>query len=207
MYMQADLKNIISIAEKYKDIYSIEDFKLLHSKQRTLRIAKQYKGTRFYKEFQNEYTHAFRNGYIQELRKIVMKMTLKYRKAYIRARKKSILKCATKYQGKNFGKDYSNEYKFAKNKGFLLELKEILKHKYGAEYLKHAALVLASNYKGTRFSVDHYKQYRHAKLKGYLQQLFDILERREEYKSMKASAEEKRRLKQFIKESIKRRLK
>lgn len=130
----------------------IKPFTNIHSKERTLTIARNYNGIRFSKDYPYEYEHARKNKYLDELKIILSIVDSKER----------TLELVRNYKGTNFGNDYPNEERHARMNNYLYELN----------------VELARNYKGNRFSKDYKKNMEHARRNHYINELKAILNKK-----------------------------
>ncbi len=175
-----------------------ERLAFVHSKARTLKIARNYRGSCFGMDFMNETAHAYRNGYAQELTEITHTLRAKR----LEKQKQANLKLARTYTGTGFSADQTAAYCHAKNHGYIKELRKIvtLKPQRPRNYHSKAnTLKVARLYstrreqqlktqskldnkpphrKGLTFSKLYPTEYRHATMNGYLDELKKILEKK-----------------------------
>ena len=95
-----------------------------HSKARTLRLFRNYNGTNFFGDYENEYIHAYRSGYFPELQKALQERKRITKQNKIR--KTEVLAKARKYKGTDFRKEFIKDYTHAVRNRYLTLLKTLL---------------------------------------------------------------------------------
>jgi len=149
-------------------------------KKEVLKLAQNYHGNTFSREYSYEYGHANTYGYLTELQKILAKKKgEKFRTIMNRT-----FKLANSYNGKCFNKDHSFEYGHALQNGYLKQIRKILysrppvKGAKRALYSQKQVLKMAKSYKGKCFQKDHPGAYLHAFRNKYLPEIRLLLNRK-----------------------------
>lgn len=146
-----DVRHILGLS-KYK----------IYTKELVLELAKNYKDTKFSRDFSAEYQYAKRENFINELNNALNNI-----KVYT---KEKTLELAKTFTGKCFQKSFKSEYQHALRHNYLDELNNIL-----FKATKENVLEIAKNYNSTSFQKDYPVYYKHAFRYKYLDELKLVL--------------------------------
>jgi hypothetical protein len=136
------------------------DLKISHSEERTLEIAKNYKGINFQKDYTSEYNHAWSNGYID----VLNAMLGKGKKKSFEEVKKENLEIIKNYDGPSLAREFPKVFKHSNRYGYLPKSNRV-------EKKKQINIKLSYEYTGDCFWRDYPSQLAHAIKHKYVSEL------------------------------------
>lgn len=131
--------------------------KMALRKSQILKMAAEYTGTSFSEDHPADHMHAFRQGYVNEL----MRILHGDKQEEFLKKKNRIINLVKRYKDIHFATDHKIEHYHASRYGYLKEINKILELRKKTNYEKEANKILkiASKYRGHSFSIDFKNEY------------------------------------------------